>query len=39
MEAFRQLIFVQHKDSSLQRVLSALLSNADIAAIFPNFAK
>ena len=36
---FRRLIFVQHQDSSLQQVLSALLSSADIAAAFPNLAE
>ena len=35
----RRLIFVQHKDSSLQQVLSTLLSSADISAVFPNLAK
>ena len=36
---FRRLLFVQHKDSSLQQVLSTLLSSADLSAAFPNLAK
>lgn len=39
MEAFHRLTFVQHKESSLQQVLPALLSSADVAAAFPNLAK
>ena len=36
---FRRLVYVQHKGSSLQQVLSTLLSSEDIAAAFPNLAK
>ena len=36
---FCRVIFVQHKQSSLQQVLSTLLSGADIAAAFPNLAR
>lgn len=36
---FRQLMFMQHKRSSLQQVLSALLSSSSIRAPFPNLAK
>lgn len=36
---FRRFMLVQHKRSSLQQVLSALLSNASIRASFPNLAK
>ena len=32
-------LFVQHKDSSLQQVLSTLLSSADLSAAFPNLVK
>ena len=36
---FRRVIFVQHRHSSLQQVLSTLLSSGDIAAAFPNLAR
>ena len=32
-------LFVQHTDSSIQQVLSTLLSSADLPAAFPNLAK
>lgn len=36
---FRRVMFVQHKQSSLQQVLSALVRDGDISAAFPNLAK
>ena len=39
VEAFQQVIFVKHKGSSLQQVLSQLLGSSDIAGAFPNLAK
>ena len=39
VEGFCRLILVQHKKSSLQQVLSTLLSSASITASFPSLAK
>ena len=36
---FRQLMHLHHKKSSLQQVLSALLTNTSLASTFPNLAK
>ena len=36
---FRRVIFVQHKNNSLQQVLSTLVGGADIVAAFPNLSK
>ena len=39
MELFRRLMLVQHMRSSLQEVLSSLLSSSSIRASFPHLAK
>ena len=36
---FRRVIFIQYKNSSLQDVLTKLISNADLSAAFPNLSK
>ena len=36
---FRRVIFIQYKNSSLQDVLTKLISNADLLAAFPNLSK